>query len=141
MSEASEPILVEITLPPPSTRRGNSWAKTVLSVDMAGQTARIFRGDFLRRGEPNKVAAGVAILLFDEEGSRDRPRPHARLVEVDAAGFLRPTGLEAYGFGWQVSLRDRVADFIDQPNDGPDPQEEAAVALLRSRGYTVLPPG
>jgi len=139
-----EVVLVAVTVPAVGDERRKNWAKIVTSVDESHSSGWAYEGEFIATGGIQDVPVGSVILIYGERGSRANPSAEARVYTANADGTLSHQAT-VKGRAWARTLRDRVAELVDEQTDAPlgsrpwHPElmsfaDEALVEELRRRG-------
>lgn len=140
-------IKVPVDVPLAGDERRKNWAKVGTSVDDSKASGWAFDGEFIAVGGVQDVPVGAVLLVYGERGSRANPQMAARLYTVNADGTLTPHA-EAKGRAWARTLRDRVAELLEEAGGAPLQQqgwhpdlglytEQALVDELQRRGFRV----
>lgn len=140
----TEPVLVAVDVPLLGDERRKNWAKVVSNVDDLHATGWAFEGDFIATGGIQDVPVRSVLLVYGERGSRANPQPEAAVYVVNGDGTLTERGA-ARGRAWARTLRDVVAELLDEQAEAPlagrewHPElmafsDEALYTELRRRG-------
>ena len=136
-------LLVAVQVPMLGDGRGKHWAKVVTAVDTARSSGWAYQGDFVSDGGIQDLPAGSVLLVYGERGARTNPVSEAKVYTVNGDGTLSHQG-GASGRAWARTLRDTIAELLDQPIQGTTALDvasdrELAEELVR-RGWKVTPP-
>ena len=117
LSPMDAPASVAIEVPLVGDERHKNWAKVVTNVDPTLSSGWAFEGDFIATGGIQDVPVGSIVLVYGERGSRGNPQIEAKVLRANGDGTISEL-LTAKGRAWARTLRDEVADLLEEPVGG-----------------------
>ncbi|NOX21497.1 MAG: hypothetical protein GXP36_00175 [Actinobacteria bacterium] len=124
-----ETVLVAVDVPLVGDERHKNWAKVVENVDPSQSTGWAFEGEFVAAGGIQDVPVGSVLLVYGERGSRQSPHGEGRVFRVNGDGTLTLRG-QASGRAWARTLRDEVAELLDEAYERPIEQKDWTPELM-----------
>jgi hypothetical protein len=115
-------VLVPIDVPLVGDERHKNWAKIVTNVDPSLSSGWAFEGDFIATGGIQDVPIGSVLLVYGERGSRANPQSEAKVLRVNADATVSELAV-AKGRAWARTLRDTVAELLEDQSDAPKEQK------------------
>ncbi|MDJ0791171.1 MAG: hypothetical protein QNJ71_04685 [Acidimicrobiia bacterium] len=125
----NDDLTIAIEVPMVGDERHKNWAKVVTNVDPSLSSGWAFEGDFIATGGIQDVPIGSVILVYGERGSRTNPQSEAQVLRANADGTVTQLHV-AKGRAWARTLRDAVADALDEHLDTPLPERPWDAALM-----------
>ena len=110
--------LVAVEVPLVGDARHKNWAKIIENVDETKSKGWAFDGEFIAAGGIQDVPAGSVIVVYGEKGSRSNPQIEARVLIANGDGTLTHEQT-ATGRAWARTLRDRVAELLENATAAP----------------------
>src|SRR5690606_38350206 len=101
-----------------------------------------YEGPFVDVGGIQDLPVGSILLIYGERGSRANPQILARVYTVNSDATLSFES-EAKGRAWARTLRDTIEKCLgtERVLDLSNVSTETLANELRSRGWTLTPPG
>ncbi len=135
-------LLVPVEVPMVGDERHKNWARLVQSVDPSRSSGWSYEGPFVDVGGIQDLPVGSILLIYGERGSRANPQILARVYTVNSDATLSFES-EAKGRAWARTLRDTIEKCLgtERVLDLSNVSTETLANELRSRGWTLTPPG
>lgn len=122
--------MVAVEIPLVGDNRHKNWAKIIANVDEAKSSGWAFDGEFIAAGGVQDVPVGSVVMVYGERGSRTNPQIEARVYLANSDGTLSHEQT-ATGRAWARTLRDRVAELLEQSGDTLPRQVDWDPAIMR----------
>jgi len=130
-------VEVAVEIPQVGDPRRKNWAKVVYGVNTSRASGWAYDGDFIATGGVQDVPVGSVVLVYGEKGSRDNPAIEARVYTANADGTLSHHKT-AKGHAWARTLRDLVADLLDQQSSASPPPLDWDPQLIRYSDLALI---